>query len=382
MAKGKSKKKSRAARDAALAQRVPTPKAATPPVTPRAPTPPIPVAPRAVTPPVTPPVPPAPVVCPPPPMSGPTPAPTTRQDPRFLGDGASKMVWLPIPDADMNREQLPHMKHVVVNAFDGQLFHGHGTRDQILREKIEEQENEYDFTLMVRAEFPDLIPQVYKIPGNRRITPQPRYRYYKDRCDPLPKNDALFHTMIQIVDRVIDQGWVYLDMKPGNVGLFEGRVVLLDTDPSFFYKLIPQADPAEELRVRRHYRISCHMIVILFCLNFVSQVTVETLQDFIRAQGYTLDTFREINMPSPIRTAAIEQYNYDMARLTPYDVVFNDLKNPLRMIHHYGEFDEPIPNVDAAGQPILDRRGNPTSRIVTSSAETRFHRILLYTRPS
>jgi hypothetical protein len=103
-------------------------------------------------------------------------APTTRQDPRYLGDGGFKMVWLPRSDQDMNRDQIPRMKHVVVNAFDGQLLRsGRGTRDQIFRQKMIEQENEYNFTLMARDDFPDLIPQVYKIPGDSLITPQPRF---------------------------------------------------------------------------------------------------------------------------------------------------------------------------------------------------------------
>jgi len=325
--------------------------------------------------------PPPPVVCPPPYIADPTTAPTTRRDARYLGDGGFKMVWLPRSDENMNHDQLTRMKHVVVNAFDGQLFRGRGTRDQTLREKMEEQENEYDFTLMAREEFPDLIPQVYKIPGETQITPQPRFRYYKDRCESFPKDAALFHILIHLVDQAIDRGWVYLDIKPGNIGKLNGRAVFLDTDPAFFFKLIPQADPAEDLRVRRYYRISCHIIAILFCLNFVSEIPVETLQDFINAKGYTIDTFREVYTPSPLRTAALEKYNNDMAVPGPYDVVFSGLKNTIGMINHYGEFDEPIPNVDAAGQPILDRSGRPTSRIVTATAETRFHRILLYTRP-
>jgi hypothetical protein len=187
--------------------------------------------------------------------------------------------------------------------------------------------------------------------------------------------------LIELVDQAIDRGWVYLDIKPGNIGQLNGRAVFLDTDPAFFFKLIPQADPAEELRIRRYYRISCHIIAILFCLNFVSEIPVETLQDFINAQGYTIDTFREIYVHSTLRTADIERYNNDMALLSPYHVVFSGLKNTIRQINHYGEFDEPIPDVDAAGQPILDHRGRPTSTLVTATAETRFHRLLLYRRP-
>ena len=204
---GKSKKnKSRAARDAALAARdaalaaaaarpPPAPRVATPPVPPPMPPPPPPA-----------PAPPAPVVCPPPHFADSTNAPTTRQDPRYLGDGGFKMVWLPRSDENMDHDQLTRMKHVVVNAFDGQLFRsGRGTRDQVLRRKMDEQENEYEFTLMVREEFPDLVPRVYKIPGETRITPQPRYRYYKDRCESFPKDAALFPILIQLIDQVIDR---------------------------------------------------------------------------------------------------------------------------------------------------------------------------------
>ncbi len=267
-------------------------------------------------------------------------APVTRKDPRFLGKGSSKMIWLLYPDLEMDRRQLPRMDKVMVNALDIQLLKN-GSHSHIFEERIEEQKNEFYFTRMVRQEFPDLIPQVYELENEDIYLPQPRFRYTKDRCEPLPKNKQLFDEMIRISDRIINQGWVYLDMKPGNLGLFEGRVLLIDTDPVSFYRLPPVVNEGIRQKMVRFYRESCHMIILLFCLNHVSEIEIEVLQEFIRSNGYTEKTFREIYDHPPIPNDLIADHNNLLAISNNYPVHVEprEIMPPKTFLRHYGIFE-------------------------------------------
>ncbi len=267
-------------------------------------------------------------------------APTSNQDPRFLGKGASKMIWLMYPNQEMDQKQMPRMDKVMVNAYTSQLLNGqNGTEEEIIANRMEEQRNEFHFTRMVRAEFPGLIPQVYELVQDNYL-PQPRFRYTKDRCEAVVKNNDLFHHMIGISDGLIDRGWVYLDMKPGNLGMFEGRILLIDTDPSSFYRIPRFDNPAENQRFERFYRISCHMIILLFCMNHVEEIDIEVLHDFVHTNGYTEGLFRGIYYTEPISDASIAQYNTELAISThyPVNVTEDDIMTPKTFIRHYGNF--------------------------------------------
>ena len=251
------------------------------------------------------------------------------------------MIWVVQSDAEMAQLQMPRADKVVVNAFDEQMFDGTGTEQEMIAEKMEEQRNEYHFTRMVRDEFPDLVPRVYVLSSTRTFTPQPRYRYIKDRCDPLPKDADLFHHMIDLSDRVVDFNWVYLDMKPGNIGHREGRVLLIDTDPTSFYRVPRIADDLVRRRMREFYRVSCHMIILLYCLNFVGEIEVEVLQDFIRAKGYTEQIFRATYYGTPMTSSIIAHYNNVANEQNGYPVRVNanDIIPPKTFISHYGTYD-------------------------------------------
>lgn len=269
-------------------------------------------------------------------------APTSKRDPRFIGDGASKMVWVTRSDAEMDSLHLPHVNKVMINAFTSQLLKDRrGPEATILTERMKEQRNEYEFTLMVRDEFPDLIPNVFLITGSMIINPQPRFRYVKDRCYPLPKNAELFHHMIRISDQIIDQGWVYLDMKPGNVGERGGQVLLIDTDPTSFYRIPYLANDQARRQFRNYYRVSCHMIILLFCFNFVKEIPTKILQDFILTKGYTEASFRAIYSNYPMTEGLIASYNNRIAAEGNYPVHVDeeDIMEPKTYIDHYGNFE-------------------------------------------
>ncbi len=269
-------------------------------------------------------------------------APSSKKDPRFLGKGSSKMIWLMYPDAEMEQKRMPRMDRVMVNAFTEQLLHKeHGSHEHIIAKKMREQRNEFLFTIMVRQDFPDLIPEVYELVHADTYFPQPRFRYAKDRCDPLPRDADLFHRMIDLSDRIIDQGWVYLDMKPGNVGLFQGRVLLIDTDPTSFYRIPPMANEDRRRNCQKFYRESCHMIIVLFCLNQEGEIPTEVLQEFVVRRGYTLQSFRETYAETPIDETSIASYNNEIAASRGFTVHVEprDIMHPKDFIRHYGTFE-------------------------------------------
>ena len=303
-----------------------------------------------------------------------TVAPSSEMDPRFLGKGISKLIWLEHTDADMDRNGLPRMSRVVVNASDEQLFRkGSGTQEEILMAKIAVQRNEYEFTRMIYEVFPDMIPRVYEIEGD--ITPQPRFRYYKDRCESFPVDADLFHRMIHMIDRLIEQGWAYLDMKPGNIGLFEGRPVLMDTEPRFFYQIPPQPTAKEDASIRRFYRVSCHMIVVLFCLNHAATIPTQVLKQFMDKNRYTIQTLLKIYRPSPITKKSVEDYNNEKVDRTRYDVLFIRIVEPIILLGHYGVYKQPIPLLDSSKRPVLSPGGTPMTEIITLDPRQRLEQL-------
>ena len=286
-------------------------------------------------------------------------APSSESDPRCLGKGKAKLVWLERTDENMDRARLPRLSRVVVNAFDEQLFR-RGTGEEILKAKMAVQQNEFEFTRMVHDLLPEMIPRVYDI--ERGIAPQPRFRYYKDRCEHFQVNEALFPIMIQMIDRLIEQGWVYLDMKPGNIGELDGRPVLVDTDPCFFYQIPPQPTPREDASIRRSYRISCHLIVVLFCLNHAETIPTSVLKQFMDDNRYTVQTLLRVYRTSPIPKNTIEDYNNERVDRTQYQVVFTKIVEPVILLAHYGTYKQTVPKLESKNQ-LTEITLNPEQRL-------------------
>lgn len=243
-----------------------------------------------------------------------------------------------VPNANRDRLAQPRDNTVVVNSFDAQLFR-RGKTEAILREKMELQRNEYEFTRMMKCLFPDLIPSVYEVP--MEISPLPRFRYRKDRCELLQPDAKLFYEMIRISDRLIEQGWTFLDMKPGNVGLLNRRVVLLDTDPHSFYRIPdPNISPRIKQRIRNYYKECCHMIILLFCFNFVNEIPIEVLQRFIYSKGYTEESFHETYGEVPASGKTVADFNNRIYEELGHAVrvVPEKILDPITIIDHYGQY--------------------------------------------
>ena len=275
-------------------------------------------------------------------------APTDRADPRFIGIGASKMIW---SDDTLFSPTPDRTRLVVVNALNSHIFDSTATTDAIrakqLAEKKAEQIREFHFSHLMSVRFPGLVPKVYPL-ADGAYEPTDRYRYSKEFCDPVVKDAALFHNMIQICDDMVDQGWVYLDMKPDNLGLLNGRTVLIDTDPESFY-MIPH-DPANDAADRIYYKNACRMIVLVYCLNYIPSIPVQVLHDYARRVGFTEQKFRATYDYTPVSRTVIARFNNDWfaSSQQPIQLVAANLLHPITFIRHYG-------NVPSRGIHVLTR---------------------------
>ena len=205
------------------------------------------------------------------------------KDPRVLGTGTSKMVWQIRPDDDF----------AVINAYDDQRMHNLSDL-WTLEEKVDYSNKkimrEYDFTQYVRKLFGDLIPKVY--PFRPGMFQDNKFRYAKELCEPVVRDNSLFYEMIRISEEVLEKGWIYLDMKPANLGLRNGKTCILDTDPASFYRFPPELKP--------YFTLCSYMIILLISRNHAPYISETTLVKFILEKNILFSDFEEvyrINLP-------------------------------------------------------------------------------------
>lgn len=264
-------------------------------------------------------------------------APLSENDDRYLAKGRSKMVWLYKSNKTMNLLKEPHMNKVIVNAFNEQMLENEPLD---LSKKRKEQENEFLFTDRMRIFFPELIPRVYPI---RVSIEPPRFRYEKDRCYPLPRDEHLFSHMIEISDFILERGWVFLDMKFGNLGQINGDTYLLDTDPHSFYCIPRYLDPELNRRTEDFYKVSCHMIILSVCINFIPEVPLETLHRFTKKQNYSPALFRKIYYEPPPKVSDIAEFNNQIFLQEKHPEIQVDpekIMDPRAFIRAYGAYKE------------------------------------------
>jgi hypothetical protein len=205
-----------------------------------------------------------------------------KKDPRILGTGTSKMVWQIRSSDDF----------AVINAYDDQRF-AFLPEGLTLEEKIVQSNKkimqEFHFTQYVREIFGDLIPKVYLFRVG--MFQDNKFRYAKELCEPVVKNDALFYDMIRIAEDLLDQGWVYLDMKPANLGIRKGKTCIVDTDPTSFYRFPPELKP--------YFVLCSYMIILLISRNHAPYISERTLLKFILDRQISFSEFEEVYRIDP-----------------------------------------------------------------------------------
>jgi len=213
------------------------------------------------------------------------------RDPRILGKGAVKTIWLKIPNKYRNNNYDLLENTVVVNSSNTQRKEN----EKNFSEYKKFLKNEYDFTVYMRKIFPQLIPEVTPLTGTM---PFDKFRYNKQRCIVKEDTADVFDEMIKISDYLIENGWAYLDMKPDNLGECKdktskdktskglpNKTMLIDTDPASFY-MVPE-------KFRNLYKICCHMIILIQCFRYFDPKHHKHMEDFIQKNGYSEEIFEK-----------------------------------------------------------------------------------------
>ena len=194
-------------------------------------------------------------------------------DERFIDEGSSKMVW-----------RLDEF--AVINAYDRQRFHGlKGSEEEMIQKSNRTISMEYNFTLYLNGIFPALIPRVYLFKDPYPFEDN-RFRYVKDFCPPVVNDEGLFDKLIKVSDTLLEQGWVYLDIKPENLSEKNGQLSIVDTDYKSLYRVPPHMIP--------DFRKWVYTIVLMYSYNYITIIDTKTLIEFIKKKGIDSMMMREL----------------------------------------------------------------------------------------
>jgi len=206
--------------------------------------------------------------------------PIHKNDPRVLGAGSSKFAW----------KMYPTNQVAVINAFDSQILKNKPNNwkfKEWLAYYTEEMKREYLFTDYLHTLFGTLIPRVFLFEEDLFI--DRKFRYQKELCFPVEKEESLFHDMFAIEEHLLDQGWVYMDMKHANLGIRNKTYCLVDTDPSHFYRIPDALVP--------YFRVAAYMIILLVTHYLPDEVLTKKMKDLnldMETIEETYDFFRTL----------------------------------------------------------------------------------------
>jgi hypothetical protein len=203
--------------------------------------------------------------------------PFTKTDRRVLGFGSSKFAW----------KIQPTNQTVVVNSFDSQIL---GSKPEgwkftaWFHYYMERMKQEYLFTVYVQKKFGDLIPRVALF--EKDLFPDRKFRYQKEFCKNIHMDEPMLQYLFTIEDYLLDHGWVYLDMKPSNLGIREdtnGRhLCLVDTDPAHFYQVPDVWNVA--------FRNAAYMVLLLTTRDYLPAHVLRKAMD---DRGLSMNIFRK-----------------------------------------------------------------------------------------
>jgi hypothetical protein len=176
----------------------------------------------------------------------------------------------------------PTNQVAVINAFDSQILKNKPKSWKFkdwLAYYTEDMKREYLFTDYVHRLFGSLIPRVFLFEED--LFYDRKFRYQKELCFPVEKEESLFHDMFTIEDYLLDHGWVYMDMKDANLGIRNETYCLVDTDPSHFYRIPDGLIP--------YFRVACYMVILLTTHYLPDEVLTKKMKEL----GLDLDTLEE-----------------------------------------------------------------------------------------
>ncbi len=243
--------------------------------------------------------------------------PIHKNDPRVLGEGYSKFAW----------KMYPTNQVAVINSFDHQILgqkpNGWKFKDW-LASYTEKMKLEYMFTDYVHRLFGELIPRVFLFKED--FFYDRKFRYQKELCLPVEKNETLFHAMFKIEDDLLAQGWAYIDMKALNLGILNGKYCLVDTDPFQFYR-IPDV-------WNHHFKVACYMIILLVSDYLPDEVLTKKMKDLNLDMDTLEETYYFFESLTEEHLHALVAYGNHF--LDKEDFTLTSVINPKNVIDWYG----------------------------------------------
>jgi hypothetical protein len=270
--------------------------------------------------------------------------PKDNRDPNVLGAGGSKFAW-----------KSDRFRGVVINSFDEQRRfaqpRGVSWGDWNIQYN-KDMKTEYEFTKYIRGIFGDVIPWVDPIPSY--LFNDRKFRYQKEECGKVKMNLHFFDVMFRFQDVLLDEGWVFLDMKPDNLGTHitggKEKFCLVDTDPRHFYRVPPHMLP--------HFRVASYMIILL--VTRLCNVPRDLLLQKMREKGLTADVMRfTYNYLHLVKMNDVTTYGNSF--LTNETFTLTDTENPLALIGVYGH-QQGLPLLLALAQQL-----NPVEPVIPSA---------------
>jgi len=245
--------------------------------------------------------------------------PKDSRDPNVLGAGGSKFAW-----------KSDRFRGVVINSFDEQRRFAQPRGVSWVDWNIQynkDMKTEYEFTKYIRGIFGDVIPWVDHIPSS--LFNDRKFRYQKEECGKVKMNLHFFDVMFRFQDVLLDEGWVFLDMKPDNLGTHitggKEKFCLVDTDPRHFYR-VPR-------HMLSHFRVASYMIILL--VSRLCNVPRDVLLQKMREKGLTADVMR--NTYNYLHLVVMNDVTtYGNTFLTNETFTLTDTENPLALIGVYG----------------------------------------------
>ena len=245
--------------------------------------------------------------------------PTDSFDEDVLGAGGSKFAW-----------KSDHFRGVIINSFDEQrqFTQPEGVSwDEWNIQYNKDMITEYEFTKYAKTVFRDIIPWVDHIPGH--YFNDNKFRYQKEECGKVKMTLHFFDVMFRMEDGLLEKGWVYLDMKPDNLGTHitgtTENYCLVDTDPRHFYRV-----PRDMVQ---HFRVAIYMIILL--VSILCNVPRDVLVQKMREKGLTADILRNTyHFFEKVDMNTVVTYGNTFLKKEAFQLT--DLENPLALVRVYG----------------------------------------------
>ena len=267
--------------------------------------------------------------------------PVKKNDPRVLGEGYYKFAW----------KMYPTNQVAVINSFDHQIRRQKPNGWKFidwLASYTKKMKLEYMFTHYLGTLFGELIPRVFLFKEDPFY--DRKFRYQKELCLPVEKNETLFDYMFVLEKYLLSKGWAYIDMKDSNLGILNGKYCLVDTDPFQFYRI-----PDD---LNHHFRFACYMIIILVTDYLPDEVLRKKMKDLKLDMDTIEETYNFFKSFTEKDLNGLVDYGNDF--LEKEDFTLTSVINPKNVIDWYG-YDKAL-DIFRDLLKVEDMRSKPTER--------------------